>query len=85
MSIITVRIGKPHPDPEPGGGWGCPIQVVGLDDDEVVVAYGYDAVQALQLAMQMVGIRLAYPRTEEPVTLTWLDDPDLGFPLPESP
>jgi hypothetical protein len=79
---VTVRIGKPRRDPEDGGGWGCPIQIVGLDDD-VLVAYGYDGVQALQLAFQMVGARLAFPRTREPVTLTWLDDLDLGFPVPE--
>jgi hypothetical protein len=85
VRTVTVRIGKPHPDPAPGGDWGCPVQIVGLDDDQVIVAYGYDAVQALQLAFQMVGARLAYPRTEEPVTLTWLDDPDLGFPVPQTP
>jgi hypothetical protein len=80
VRTVTVRIGKPHRDPEDGGGWGCPVQIVGLDDDDVVVAYGYDGVQALQLAFQMVGARLAFPRAGEPVTLTWLDDLDLGFP-----
>jgi hypothetical protein len=77
---IVVRIGRPRPDPEPGGGWGCPTQILGIGQDEVLVAFGYDAVQALQLAFQMIGARLAYPT--EAVDLTWLGESDLGFPSP---
>jgi hypothetical protein len=79
---IVVRIGKPRPDLEPDGGWGCPTQIVGLGQDDVLVAFGYDAVQALQLAFEMIGARLAYP--PEPMALTWLGESDLGFPIPEA-
>lgn len=80
MRQVVVRIGKPRPDPEPGGGWGCPTQIVGLGQGDVLVACGHDAVQALQLAFEMIGARLACP--PEPVALTWLGEGDLGFPRP---
>ena len=79
---VVVRIGKPRPDPAPGGGWGCPTQIVGLGQDDVLVAFGYDAVQSLQLAFEMIGARLASP--PEPVALTWLGESDLGFPNPRT-
>lgn len=79
---VVVRIGRPRPDPEPGGGWGCPTQIVGIGQDDVLVAYGHDAVQALQLAFEMIGARLAHP--PEPVALTWLGEGDLGFSRPSA-
>lgn len=79
---VVVRIGTPRPDPEPDGGWGCPTQITGIGQDDVLVAYGHDAVQALQLAFEMIGARLAYP--PEPMTLTWLGESGLGFPRPQA-
>jgi hypothetical protein len=48
----------------------------------VLIAYGYDAVQALRLAFEMIGARLAYP--PDAVALTWLGESDLGFPRPKA-
>lgn len=85
VRTVIVRLGKPYPETEAGGEWGCPIQIIGLDDDDVFVAYGYDGVQALQLALEIIGARLAHPRSDEAVVLTWLDARDLGFPYPGAP
>lgn len=81
---VTVRIGQPRPDPEPGGDWACATQIEGLGDDAVTDAYGVDSMQALQLAMQLLAIRLKNDAPE--LQLTWLGANDLGFrlSLPES-
>ena len=77
---VVLRIGMPRPDPQPGGDWVCPVQVVGMGDDDVLEVPGVDAVQALHLAMAMAGVRLTYP--PKGTTITWLGGPDLGLPLP---
>lgn len=77
---VMVRIGKPEPDPEPGGDWRCAFQITGLDDDAVVFAHGVDAVQALQLCLQLIGIRLEDLQARG-TPLRWFGVKDLGFPL----
>lgn len=72
---VWVRIGKPVEEPE--GDWVCPFQITGRGDDEVYAAAGIDAVQALMLCLQMIGLQLRADAKARP--LTWLDDPDLGF------
>ena len=38
--------------------WYCPWQIVGLGAEQVRAAYGIDAFQSLQLAMQMIGAQM---------------------------
>jgi hypothetical protein len=78
----TVRIGKPEPDPAPGGDWRCAFQITGVDDDTVMFAHGVDAVQALQLCFQFIGVRLEDLQARG-TPLRWLSRKDLGFPLPD--
>jgi hypothetical protein len=78
----TVRIGKPEPDPAPGGDWRCAFQITGVDDDAVMFAHGVDAVQSLQLCFQFIGIRLEDLQARG-TPLRWLGGKDLGFPLPD--
>lgn len=78
---VLVRIGKPEPDPKPGGDWRCAFQIIGADDDAVMFAHGVDSVQALQLCLQFVGIRLEDLQARG-TPLRWLGGKDLGFPLP---
>ncbi|HEY0016553.1 MAG TPA: hypothetical protein VGC13_09555 [Longimicrobium sp.] len=73
----VVRIGRPTPDPAEGGDWRCPFQIVGLGDEAVHEAFGIDAVQALQLCLQMIDIHLASARGAREIT--WLGGADLGF------
>jgi len=79
---VLLRIGKPRPAPRLGGDWVCPVQVLGIGDDEVREAGGIDAVQALQLGMAMAGVILTYP--PRGVTVTLWGESDLGLPLPDS-
>lgn len=73
----VVRIGRPTPDPTRGGDWRCPFQIIGLGDEAVHEAFGVDAVQALQLCLQMIDIHLAEQRRAHEIT--WLGSDDLGF------
>src|ERR1035441_6334435 len=52
---ILVRFGKPLLHPK--GDWACPYQIAGIGDEKVRLAFGIDAVQALQLAMLAAGAR----------------------------
>ena len=49
-------------------------------------AGGMDAVQAIQLAMDMIGVRLYTSSKAKAGKLRWLsdDDTDLGFPVPNT-
>ena len=80
---VIVRIGRPRPDSEPGGDWACATQIEGIGDDAATDAYGVDSTQALQLAMQMIAIRLENDAAE--LELTWLGGKDLGFTGPQLP
>jgi hypothetical protein len=78
---VVLRVGTPRAAPDPGGHWLCPVQIVGIGDDNVLEAAGVDAVQALSLALVMAGVKLTCPPPG--VTITWLGGSDLGLPLPD--
>jgi hypothetical protein len=81
-SEITVSVGKPERMPD-SDDYYCPVQLIGLGDEKVRFAAGADAVQALQLAMQLIGIELYIKHKDVVKQLTWEGNEDLGFPLPE--
>jgi hypothetical protein len=76
---ITVLIGKPEQFPD-GEDYYCPFQIKGLGDEKVRFAAGADAVQALQLAMPLVGSHLDVAQKKFPKHLTWFENEELGFP-----
>jgi hypothetical protein len=73
---ISVRIGRPFLDPR--GDWSCPIQIIGIGDERIKSAGGVDAIQAMQLAMQLAGADLKYYAQSTPIS--WLGETHLGFP-----
>lgn len=79
---VVVRFGMPERDPEPGGDWMCAVQILGIEEDDPINAYGVDAVQAIQLAFQLAAIRLL-SAPGRGITLSWLGGSELGFPLPD--
>ena len=80
---ITVVIGKPEMFPD-GVNFYCPYQIVGIGNERVRYAGGVDAVQALQLAMQMIGAELYTSQEAQSKQLSWVDDTgNLGFPVPD--
>ena len=82
---VVVTIGKPQRFPGPDGqGHYCPYQISGITRDKVRFAGGADAVQAIALAMKMVGIDLYTSEEGKAGMLSWEcgRDGDLGFPAP---
>jgi len=77
---VKVLIGQPQPFPE-GSSYYCPIQITGIGKDMVMRAGGVDSVQALLLALKMIGARLYTSDEGRAGTLTWLERRNLGFPV----
>jgi hypothetical protein len=86
VTQVRVLLGKPRPVPEEiGGDYYCPIQVVGIGDQKVQSAFGVDAFQSLELAIQMIGYELHLKLNKKyGGKLRWTDEKgvDFGFPLP---
>lgn len=78
---ITVRIGKPIPDPSPDatGAWCCPCEITGFADNYLSAAIGEDSVQALVLGLQQIVIELSRKQKAEKLKLTWGGWENLNF------
>jgi len=77
---VRVSIGMPRPF-ETGTAYFCPFEIVGPITNKRMRAGGFDAVQALSLALQMIGAVLLFTPERKAGKLTWLGRMDLGFPL----
>ena len=81
---ITVQIGRPQPFPDPPDDYFVPYQILGIGTDDVRYATGVDAIQSLQLVMQVIGDDLAARGRRSGKTIVWeagQDEHDLGFPV----
>jgi len=78
--VAIVRIGKPIKSVD-ATDFRCPYQVAGIGDDVIRSASGEDSMQALQLAIKMVGTELHFRYKD--FTFTWLGNSDLGFAEPD--
>lgn len=78
----TVTIGKPEKFPD-ADDYYCPYQITGIKRSNVRYAGGVDAVQALELALKMIGVDLYTSDEARADALSWKgssDKGDLGFP-----
>jgi hypothetical protein len=76
---VVVRIGVPEHD---GTRWRCPTQLVGAPQlGDVFFAYGEDSLQALQLALDAIAIRLR--ALGNGGVLTWDGEPGIGIREPD--
>jgi uncharacterized protein DUF6968 len=55
--IVKVELGTPTP--VPGSDWGCRLRITGLPTKFDQGIFGIDAVQALELALQVAGSTVA--------------------------
>jgi hypothetical protein len=80
---IVVIIGKPNQFPD-HQDYYCPYKITGLGDEKVRYAGGIDAIQAIQLAMVMIGAQLYTSNEAKTGHLRWEGDEEgnLGFPAP---
>ena len=72
--FVTVQIGRPYTEPD--GAWFCPYRVVGLAPEATRRAGGVDGIQALQLALVMIGGELSSSSN----SLKWEGESSTGFP-----
>ena len=77
---ITVYIGAPAPDSNPGGDWICHLKIDGLPGQWPKVFYGIDSVQALMHVLTLIPTILDSHAREMGATLNWLDTGSHGFP-----
>ena len=63
-------MGKPRKLPDSQGDSFCPWQIIGIGDERVRYAAGIDGVQALDLAMKVIGAYLGARN----VRGKWIDD-----------
>jgi hypothetical protein len=79
---IRVLLGKPQQMPNSEDDGSVP-QIIGIGRDAVRCAAGVDGLQAVTIALKMIGADLAAFNSEHGGRLRWLDDgdPTIGFPL----
>jgi len=82
---VIVKIGKPEKFPD-SSDYYCPYQIIGLGNEKARYAAGVDAVQALQLALKMIGADLYTSKEARIGSLVWEGGckGELGFPVPDS-
>ena len=79
-SDVTVRIFQPEPDPD-GPHYRCKVQIEWPSDIKQLFAYGVDAIQALILALNLLGTYINTSQAVKEGRLVWLK-PGGGFGLP---
>lgn len=82
---VVVTLYAPVESSQVEDEWGCSWRIEGLPDGRSVqmTAFGIDAVQAMVIALAMIGDHLEGER--ERCDLTFLDHPELGFPVTRLP
>ena len=77
---VTVGIKRPVPD---NGPYKCEYQIVGIGSGKVRYAVGVDSMQALVLALKIIGADLYSSEAAKEGRLSWFGSPNLGFPVPD--
>lgn len=83
---VVVRIGMPEKFPD-SPDYYCPYEISGGGERRVRYASGIDSVQALQLALSMIGSDLYTSKQLQEGNMKWeggARERDLGFPVPKS-
>lgn len=79
---IPVRVFAPAPD---DGAWWCRFTIGWPDGELARKAGGIDAIQALDLALKMIGANLYTSDLHEAGRLVWLEaGRPYGFPVPDT-
>lgn len=79
---VTVRLFRPEPDPDEST-YRCRFVVEWPSETQDLYACGVDAIQALLLAVQMLGATIYTSQAVKEGKLVWLE-PGCGFGLPVS-
>ena len=79
---VPIRIYAP--EEENGGHWVCRYEIEWPDHTVKRFGVGIDAVQALVLALQIIGAELYTSPAHEAGRLSWAEGSGYGFPLAKS-
>ena len=81
---VLVRMGKPQPFPD-HQDYYCPYEIKSPLGNRIMAIAGIDAFQAMQLALDTIGVELYVIARDSGGRLVWDGDDkgDLGFPLPD--
>jgi hypothetical protein len=71
---IRISLGRPYQEPD--RAYFCPFRISGMGEDYLNRAGGVDSIQALQLALVMIGATLSTISEH----LKWDGEPYTGFP-----
>ena len=91
--ILTLRTGNSEtkipirifaPVSEKPGVCGCRYEVDWPGENHVVTAWGFDSIQALFIAMQMIGAEIYSSSYHKAGNLFW-DKPGTGYGFPVAP
>ncbi len=81
---VQVQLEAPNSENN-GSYWSCAYRILGLKRPVVRLAMGFDAIQALTLALCMVRADLEASAEAKAGRLTWLDGAEgFGFPDPKT-
>lgn len=75
---VVVRLFLPEPD---GAAWTCAYEVGWPENPRFFQAFGVDAVQAIELALHMIGAELYTSEHHQAGTLVF-DAPGAGYGFP---
>jgi hypothetical protein len=78
---ISVLVGKPEPAGD-SAGYQCPFQLVGIGNQTIQIARGYDSIHALQSAFILISANINHLNNELGRKLIWDGGRtgELGFP-----
>ena len=80
-SPVTVELGLPYADGE-NPDYVCPYRIRGMGSGRVRCSFGIDPIQALMLAMQVIGTDLYSSDEYRSGSLRWFKPhDDLGLPV----
>jgi hypothetical protein len=82
-SDIPVRLFQP--EAEEGRGWGCRFEIEWPDRTISMIARGFDSIQALEIALQLIGVQL-YTSSYHDAGQLIFEKPGggYGFPVPRN-
>jgi hypothetical protein len=76
---IPIRVFAPEPEPR---DWSCRFEIGWPEGTFTMAVFGVDAVQALELALRIIGAHIYASEHHKSGKLMWLEPGDgYGFPL----
>ncbi len=83
--VIDVEVGKPVPSPHMAGEFMCSFRIRSGEPEKIETVFGIDELQALQLALGYLKVKLQRLNEASDLQLRWIgdEDGDLGIRLPE--